>query len=99
MTRIYKKTKNFLLYSIVFGAALSVSSFLANMLAARSMTQGRVSTSPIPFTPVASADFPHTTSDAGSPGSPEGLGGGGDGSGAGAGCGSDGAASDGGCSP
>lgn len=65
MTKMYKRTKNFLLYSIVFGAALSTASFLANMFSTRSLTQGRTAMSPIPFTPVASADFPHicTTGD------------------------------------
>lgn len=65
MTKMYKRTKNFLLYSVVFGAALSTASFLANMFATRSLTQGRTTTSPIPFTPIASADIPHvcTTGD------------------------------------
>lgn len=97
MTRAYTKTKNFLLYTVVFGAALSVSSFVANMLTARSASQGRVVTSPIPFTPVASAEIPTGTptdsvtggdsgsGDSGSGSGDSGSGAGADGCGAGAG--------------
>lgn len=62
MVRIYKKTKNFLLYTMVFGAALSVSSFIANIFTTHSVTRGRVSSFPIPFTPIASADVPDSSS-------------------------------------
>lgn len=69
MAKTYTKAKNFLLYSVVFGVALSVSSFVANMLTTRSASQGRVVTSPIPFTPVASAEIPTgTPSDSGTGG-------------------------------
>jgi hypothetical protein len=72
-----------MLYWVVFGAAFFVSSFLANIFASRSLTQGRVSASPIPFTPMASADVP--SSDAG--GFSAGAGDACDGGGSGADCG------------
>ena len=80
MRKIYKNTSNFLLYSVVFAAAISVASFLANLIVARSVTQGRVSTAPIPFTPVASADGINGGTDSNPPGDTAGGGdGGGDG--------------------
>ncbi len=65
MFKIYKKAKNYFLYTVVFAAAFSISSHITVLFSWRGPLQGRATAAPLPFTPVAHAETVGDSGDSG----------------------------------